>query len=233
MRNGLFFISLFLSSNVLHVVVADAQNSPSQNTALNTPLKPLSTVLNLVNVPINIAQDLKADKFFQEALTAFSTKDNMNAAIKIRTGALEILKEAPKDENNLKYALVEQRVGELFTLALRVEAGMILDKESLQTKFADAEESVAHRYYESTNTLIAGTADDFADRLLGLSVHLRNSKEYHIPQEKALINDIANEAADLSVDIRKMKTGDRELSPALKTRLNKLMAEVKALKLSE
>jgi hypothetical protein len=197
------------------------------------PTKKTTPVVNVLNNPINIEKDLAADKYFQEALTVFDKKKMLESAQKIREGAQELLKEAPKDDHNPQRKLVEQRIGELYSLSLRVEAGLVQDREVLQIDFANAEESLAHRYYEGTNTLIDGTPAAFADRLMGLSVHLRNSKEYHNPAEKTKTGAVADEAASLAAAIRKMKPGTQELTPALKTRLNQLMADVKDLKLDE
>lgn len=190
-------------------------------------------MVNFLNKPIVIERDLVADAYFQEALTAFDKNNLAKSAMNISEGAQALLKESPIDSHSIVRKLVEQRVGELFNLSLRVESYMVHDREILQNAFADADESLAHRYYESTNTLISGTPDDFADRLMGLSVHLRNSKNYRKPTKKGAVGKAADDAANLAADIRKMKSGERNLSPALKTRLNNLMAEVKALKLDE
>lgn len=192
-----------------------------------------TSVVNLLNMPIQIEQDLAADAYFRQSLQSFDKKDNLIAARQIRDGAQELLKEAPADPHDKGRKLVEQRVGELNALSLQVEAGKVVDREVLQNAFADADESLAHRYYEGARTLIGGNPDDFADRLLGLSVHLRNSKEYHNPTEKAAIAKVSEDAAALAADIRKMKPGERELSPELKARLDKIMAATKELKLDE
>lgn len=198
----------------------------------NAPRK-YSTLVNLVNTPIEIERDVAADKYFQEALAEFKAKNNVLAAAHIRDGAQELLKEAPVDEPFPQRKLVEQRIGELYSLSLQVESGLVHDPEILQDKFADADESLAHRYYMRTLTQIEGTPESFADLLLGLSVHLFNSKEYHIAAEKEKINAVAKECASLADNIRQMRTGERYLTPALKSQLDKLMLDVKALKLDE
>lgn len=192
-----------------------------------------STVVNLLDVPIEIEQDLAADAFFRQALQSYDKKDNLIAARQIRDGAQELLKETPVNTQASDRKLVEQRVGELYALSLKVEASKVDDRETLQDAFANADESLANRYYEGASTLIGGTPDEFADHLLGLSVHLRNSKEYHNPAEKAAIGKVSDDAAALAADIRKMKPGERELSPELKARLDKIMAATKELKLDE
>jgi hypothetical protein len=236
MKNLIKILSLAIFF-VFSVYCTQAQKVDSTKAA--TPLRGIQStkkttpVVNVLNNPINIEKDLAADKYFQGALTLFDKKKMLESAQKIREGAQELLKEAPKEDHNPQRKLVEQRIGELYSLSLRVEAGLVQEREVLQIDFANAEESLAHRYYEGTNTLIDGTPAAFADRLMGLSVHLRNSKEYHNPAEKTKTGAVADEAASLAAAIRKMKPGTQELTLALKTRLNQLMANVKDLKLDE
>lgn len=224
----LFHICVFGQNTPQHIASTDV----SAWAGLENALKP-QPVYNLLKQPIVIEQDLAADQHFQDALGAFDKKDFANAAMHIRSGAQELLKEAPVDDHQIQRKLVEQRVGELFNLSMQVESGMIHDRELLQDQFADADESLAHRYYESTHTLIGGPPEVFSDRLMGLSVHLRNSKAYHNSAEKLQIGKAADDAASLAAEIGKMHTGERELTPALKTRLDQLMATVKTLKLDQ
>lgn len=227
--------SLLLGLLALGKTALLAQTTTSSNSAwvgLENALQP-QTVVNYLHQPILIEQDLAADQYFQDALHAFDNKDDQKTANLIRKGAQELLKESPEDTHNTQRKLVEQRVGELYKLSFQVESGLVNDRDVLQGHFADADESLAHRYYESTHTLIGLMPEAFADRLMGLSVHLRNSKEYHTPAEKPIVTKAAEDAAHLAGDIRKMKAGERELTPDLKIRLDKLMADIRALKLDE
>lgn len=230
-------IACFWHTDVSAQTPLASSSTPAPNSAragLEQAIQPQpASVVNLLNMPIAIEQDLAADHFFRESLKSYDKKDNLIAARQIRDGAQELLKEAPVSPNNPDRKLVEQRVGELYALSLKVEAGKVDDREVLQNAFADADESLAHRYYEGARTLIGGTPDAFADRLLGLSVHLRNSKEYHKPAEKAAIGKVSDDAAALAADIRKMKPGEQELSPELKARLDKIIAATKQLKLDQ
>ena len=203
----------------------------SQATPANTDT--LVNVVNLTNTPIEIVEELVSDIYFQEALASFDKENNQEAALHIRIAAQEVLKEAPKEYRKLPLRLVEHRAGELLALSLMVEAGVVKDRRVLQQHFADAGESIAHRYYESANALIDGNPEALANRLAGLSLQLRSSKEYHNAAEKGRMGGIADEAAGLATDARNGKTNGRQLEMPLRTRLKKFMEEVKTLKLEE
>lgn len=189
--------------------------------------------VNLINVPIRIEQDLKADGYFQGALKSFDQKDLGAAARYVREGAHALLQEAPVFGDASKRKLVEQRVGELFALSFKIESGLVRDDDALKAAFADADESLAHRYYEASRTLIDESPENFALRLRGLGTHLRNSKKYHVAAEKAQIAAVSDEAFALADAIDRLKSSERALTPPLRARLDKLMADVQALRLDE
>lgn len=229
------FCAFFLTNHLQACAQTPSPSSqPSAWAGLENALaKPNPALINLNDQPVLIEKDMASDRDFAKALEWFDEKNTTQAAQLIRSGAQALLNEAPVDAKSPNRKLVEQRVGELYGLAMRVESGNVHDRETLQSSFADAEESVAHRYYTLTNTLIGAPPETFASQLMGLSVHLTNSKKYHVPAETAQVERVANEAADLALRIRQMKEDQRELTPELKADLNRLLLDVKALKLEE
>ena len=185
-------------------------------------------LVNLLNEPIALDQELISDIYFQESLAAFDRKNNSEAALHMRIGAQELIKETPRDKRASAKKLIEQRVGELFVLSFQVEAGLVRERSVLQKHFANAGESVALRYYEIANGLPpAAPPSVLADRLTGMSNQLRQSKEYRADAaEKKQIAALSEDAAGLAADLRDAKPTDTELLAALKLRLNKLMSDM-------
>lgn len=217
----IFVLPLVLGVSV--AALAQSANTPAV-AAADSSFK----LVNLMNEPIALDQELISDIYFQESLAAFDRKNNSEAALHMRIGAQELIKETPRDKRGSAKKLIEQRVGELFVLSFQLEAGLVRERSVLQKHFANAGESVALRYYEIANALPpAAPPSVLADRLTGMSNQLRQSKEYRADAtEKKQIAALSEDAAGLAADLRDAKPTDTELLAALKLRLNKLMSDM-------
>lgn len=231
--NRTHFLLFFMFLSLTRYTVR-AQETPRQKSENFSGKDTIVHILNLINTPLTEQQDYVANVYFQEALKAFDAKKYEETGIMMRTGVQDLLREAPRQHDRIKNHLVEQRVGEILALSLQVEAGLIDNRAILQDLFAKAHESVAQRYYDHINLLNGTHAEAIANRLLCMSVHLRNSEEYRTnAADKAALVRAADDAAGLGADIRDMKSKENLLTPELKARLYQLMTAVREMRLDE
>jgi hypothetical protein len=230
-------ILFFLLSCMVAAAQGHSQEEKPAKPATAAPVAvkdTLAPIFNLLNAPLTENQDYIANVYFQEALKAFEAKKYEEAALHIRIGIQDLLRETPKQHHKIKNFLVEQRVGELTALSLQIEAGLVSNRAVLQNLFAQTLESVAQRYYEHINLLNGVHPEAIANRLLCMSVYLRQSEEYRAnAAEKAALLRASDDAAGLGADIRDMKAEGQLLAPEIKTRLHQLMTALREMRLDE